>query len=73
MCHYIVGAAELSGREGNGGRGSADVVLPEEGSGEGIDHDDKDSGHCHKRGGADDDKKQQERFVEDARRQQWRR
>jgi hypothetical protein len=48
--------------EGSGRRGPAGAALPgQEDSGDGIEYDDKDGGQCHKRGGAEDDNKQQER------------
>jgi hypothetical protein len=58
----------LLGHEGSGGRGLASAVLPgQEGSNDGIDYDDKDGGQRHKKGGMDNNEKQQERSVDDAR------
>jgi hypothetical protein len=54
VCHCIVGTAAFLGHEGRGGHGPAGVALPgQEGSGDGINYNGKDSGRCHKRGGAD--------------------
>ncbi len=56
--------AVLLGREGSGGCGLVGVALPgQEGSGDGIDYNDKDGGRRHKRGGADDNNKRQEGFL----------
>ncbi len=72
MCGCVVGVAVLLGREGSGGRGLVGTALPgQEGSGDGIDYNDKDGGRCHKRGGADDNDKEQKLSFDNARRQQW--
>ncbi len=55
MCHCVVGAAALLGREGSGGHGPAGAaLLGQEGSGDGIDYDKKDGGLCHRIGGVGD-------------------
>ncbi len=66
--HCIVRATTLLGCESSGGRGLAGVaLLGQEGSGDGINYDNKDGGQCHTRGGADNDDKQQERSLNHAR------
>ncbi len=44
VCHCVVGAAVLLGREGSGGHVPVGAGLPgQEGSGDGIDYDNEDS------------------------------
>jgi hypothetical protein len=71
VCHCIVGVALLLRHESSGGRGPAGVVLPvQEGSGDGINYDNKDGGGRHKIGGAGNANMQQEQVIDDARQQQ---
>ncbi len=53
MCHCVVGAVALLGREGSGRRGPVGMALPgQEGSSDRINYKDKDGGQPYKRGGA---------------------
>ncbi len=68
MRHPVVGVAALLGCKGRCGHGPAGMALPgQEGSGDKIDYDDKDGGQHHKRGGADNHNKRQERLFSNAR------
>ncbi len=72
MCHCVVGAAALLGHEGSSRHGLAGVaLLGQEGSADRISYDEEDDGRRHKRGGAADKDKQQERLFDNARWQQW--
>jgi hypothetical protein len=64
----IIGAAVILGHEVSGGHGPAGAALPgQEVRGHKIDYNDKDGGQRHKKEGADDNNKQQERSFDDTR------